>query len=51
VSAAVTTFGYDTVSRLNSLTHALLGNASDNTQTFGYNPASQIRTRTSSNDA
>lgn len=33
------------------MTHDLTGTATDQCLTFGYNPASQIITRTSSNDA
>jgi RHS repeat-associated protein len=43
-------YGYDPVSRLTSLSHDLAGTAADQTLTFGYSPASQISTRTSSND-
>ncbi|MGH8178549.1 MAG: RHS repeat-associated core domain-containing protein, partial [Steroidobacter sp.] len=42
---------YDAISRLEILTLNLAGTASDQTLTFGYNPASQIITRTESNDA
>jgi RHS repeat-associated protein len=45
------TYGYDPVGRLQSLGHDLAGTASDQALTFGYNPASQIVTRTSSNDS
>jgi RHS repeat-associated protein len=44
-------YGYDAVGRLQSLGHDLAGTASDQALTFGYNPAGQIVTRTSSNDA
>jgi RHS repeat-associated protein len=44
-------YGYDPVSRLQSLSHDLAGTASDQALTFGYNPANQIVTRTSSNDS
>jgi RHS repeat-associated protein len=44
-------YGYDSVSRLSSLTHDLAGTASDQTLTYGYSPASQIASRTSSNDS
>jgi RHS repeat-associated protein len=44
-------YGYDAVSRLTSLTHDLTGTAADQTLGFGYNPASQIATRSSANDA
>ncbi|TPG22755.1 hypothetical protein EAH87_02905, partial [Sphingomonas koreensis] len=41
----------DPVSRLASLAHNLAGSASDLTRTFAYDPASQIASSTSSNDA
>jgi hypothetical protein len=41
---------YDTISRLSTLTNNLANTAADLTLTFGYNPASQIITRTQSND-
>jgi RHS repeat-associated protein len=44
-------YGYDPAGRLQSLTHDLAGSGSDQALTFGYNPASQIVTRTSSNDS
>jgi RHS repeat-associated protein len=44
-------YGYDAVGRLQSLTHDLAGTASDQALTFDYNAASQVVTRTSSNDA
>jgi RHS repeat-associated protein len=50
VSGAATAYGYDTIFRLASLGHDLAGTAADQTLTFGYNPASQIVTRTASND-
>jgi RHS repeat-associated protein len=40
--AVLTTYGYDDVSRLASLSDDLSGTNADNTATFGYNPASQI---------
>jgi RHS repeat-associated protein len=46
-----TGYGYDPVSRLTSLSLDLSGTANDLTRTFAYNPASQIVTRTTSNDA
>ncbi len=49
--AVTTTLGYDTVSRPTSWADDLAGTTSDVTSTFGYNPASQIVTRTRSNDA
>ena len=50
-SGAAASYGYDAVSRLASLGHDLAGTAADQTLTFGYNPASQIVSRTSANDA
>ena len=44
-------YGYDGPGRLQSLASDFAGIASDRTLTFGYNPASQMVTRTSSNDA
>jgi RHS repeat-associated protein len=49
--AVTTTLGYDTVSRPASWADDLAGTTSDVTSTFAYNPASQIATRTRSNDA
>ena len=46
-----TSYGYDGVDRLTALTHDLAGTAADLTQTFDYNAASQIITRTRSNDS
>lgn len=46
-----TTYGYDPISRLNSLTDNLAGSTYDVTTTLGYNPASQIVSRTRSNTA
>lgn len=40
-----TSYGYDPVSRLQTLTQDLAGTAYDETRTFGYNPASQIISR------
>ena len=51
VSGAASSFGYDALSRLSSLGHDLAGTAFDQALGFGYNPASQIVTRTSANDA
>ena len=42
---------YDSVSRLNTLLHNLSATSSDNTYTYGYNPASQLRSLTLSNQA
>jgi RHS repeat-associated protein len=44
-------YGYDAVGRLTSLTHNISATPSYQALTFAYNPASQIVTRTSSNDA
>lgn len=48
-----TAYGYDAAGRLNSLAHNLGGTATtqDVTYTLGYSPASQIVSRTTSNDA
>lgn len=48
-----TTYGYDPMSRLESLVHDLdgSGTANDAAMGFTYNPASQIATRTLTNDA
>src|SRR3546814_1795211 len=52
-NGSVQSFGYDPVSRLSTLTNNLGGSATthDLTQTFTYNPASQIASVTRSNDA
>jgi len=50
-TGASASYGYDAIDRLSSLGLDLAGTASDRSQTFGYNPAHQIVTRTSSNDA
>lgn len=52
-NGSVQSFGYDAVSRLSVLTNNLGGGATaqDLTQTFTYNPASQIISATRSNDA
>jgi RHS repeat-associated protein len=47
----VSSFAYDPVGRLSALSHDLSGTASDVTHSLGYNPASQISERTTSNDA
>ena len=44
-----TTYGYDAVSRLNSIAHDLDGSGEDVSFALGYNPASQIVSRTISN--
>jgi RHS repeat-associated protein len=46
-----TTYGYDGLSRLTSLTHDPVGTGYDVTTTFGYNPASQVTSRSVSNEA
>lgn len=51
LAGAATSYGYDPVSRLESLSLDPAGTADDEALTFAYNPASQITTRTSSNDA
>ncbi|MGA9581596.1 MAG: hypothetical protein WBR13_06475, partial [Allosphingosinicella sp.] len=51
-TGASTTYGYDNVGRLNSLSHDLGGaalTAQDQVQTFAYNPASQMSGRTATN--
>ncbi len=50
---AMTGYGYDPISRLSSLSHDLDGAGAANDATFGfaYNPASQVTTRTLSNNA
>jgi YD repeat-containing protein len=45
------TYGYDAVNRLASLSHNIAATPGYQALTFGYNPASQIVLRTSSNDA
>lgn len=49
--AVPTTYGYDGISRLSSLSDDLAGTARDVALGFGYNPASQITSLTRSNDA
>ena len=49
-NGALTTYAYDPVSRLQSLTDKPSSATWDQTITLGYNPASQIVTRTGSND-
>jgi RHS repeat-associated protein len=44
-------YGYDPVGRLNALTQDISGTAYDVTYGFAYNPASQMATRSTSNDA
>jgi RHS repeat-associated protein len=51
LNGTVTSYGYDPIGRLTSLTHDLAGTANDLTLGFGYNEAGQIATNTRSNDA
>ncbi|WP_269514511.1 RHS repeat-associated core domain-containing protein [Brevundimonas subvibrioides] len=46
-----TSYGYDGASRLTSLIHDPAGTAQDITTGFAYNPASQVVSRSQSNDA
>ena len=46
-----TSYAYDAMSRLTSMTHDLNGTSADVTLSFTYNPASQIASTTRSNDA
>jgi RHS repeat-associated protein len=46
-----TDYLYDAASRLTSLAQRFAGTSANLTETFGYNPASQIATETRSNDA
>jgi RHS repeat-associated protein len=48
--AGTTSYAYDNASRLQSLAHDLSGTPSDHTLTFSYSPASQIISKTASND-
>lgn len=50
-NGTVTSYGFDAGSRLTSLTQDLAGGTWDQTYGFAYNPAGQIASRTSSNDA
>jgi RHS repeat-associated protein len=49
-NGTVTSYAYDPASRLSSLTHDFAGTAHDVTSSFTYNAASQIASRTRSND-
>src|SRR5688572_14666246 len=49
-TGSITSYGYDGASRLQSLGHDLVAMAQDLTLDFTYTPASQIRTRTISNN-
>ncbi|HEX8239200.1 MAG TPA: RHS repeat-associated core domain-containing protein [Allosphingosinicella sp.] len=50
-STSTLAYVYDPAGRLNGLTRDLAGSAADQALTFAYNPASQIVTRTNSNDS
>ena len=50
-AGAASTFGYDPAGRLSSLVDDLAGTSADQSLTFGYNAASQMTTRTATNDA
>jgi RHS repeat-associated protein len=50
-NGATTTYGYDSVSRLNSLGQAFSNGAGSVSLGFSYNPASQLAQRTRTNDA
>ena len=50
-NGTVKSYAYDAVSRLSSLGEDLAGTSFDLTQSFTYNPASQIATATRSNDS
>jgi RHS repeat-associated protein len=49
-SGTASSYAYDAVSRLETLSHDLAGTGADQSLGFGYNPASQIVSRTSAND-
>lgn len=51
LTSVATSYDYDAISRLSSLTHDLAGSVTDQSLTFGYNPASQIVMRDSGNAA
>jgi len=51
VGGAVRSDDYDAISRLSVLRHELAGTTADQILEFGYNPASQIVSRSESNDA
>jgi RHS repeat-associated protein len=51
LAAGNTAYGYDAVGRLSNITHNISGSANDVSMGYGYNPSSQITTRTTSNDA
>ena len=50
-SGALNGYKYDSAGRLNRISTALAGTDADNQFNFTYNPASQIKSRTISNDA
>lgn len=50
-SGSWTYFGYDVVGRLNTLTQDIAGTPFDLTYEYGYSPASQMTTRSTTNDA
>lgn len=50
-NGTVTSYAYDPASRLSQLSQDIGGTAYDQTLTFGFNPAGQIASRGSSNDA
>ena len=50
-ASSSSTYGYDGVSRLASLTQTFATGSANTSNTFGYNPASQIVSQTRSNDA
>jgi RHS repeat-associated protein len=50
-SGSYTYYGYDPVNRLNALTQDIAGTASDVTYGFSFNPASQVTSQATSNDA
>jgi RHS repeat-associated protein len=49
-TGTASSYAYDAVSRLETLSHDLAGTGADQSLGFGYNPASQIVSRTSAND-
>ena len=50
-TAGSSAFGYDTIGRLASLSHDVTGTGADVSFSYGRNPASQIVSRTRSNDS
>jgi RHS repeat-associated protein len=50
-AAGASYYGYDPIGRFNALVHDLGGTGFDVTTTFGFNPASQIVSRTRNNDS